>query len=76
MSERSAEDIRYELRRRDVHVRQYIGDRRYEIWIDGEKAATEYTPIDAESRICKLLGITNAEGVAVERAIKRALGRS
>lgn len=73
---RSAEEIIAELRRRGVHVRQYLADRRYEIWVDGEKATTEYSPIATEQRIRRVLGITNAEGVAVEQAIKRELDKS
>jgi hypothetical protein len=62
--------------RRDVHVRQYLSPRRYELWADSQRHSTHRRPIDAESAIRSLLGITNAEGVAIEEVLDREENRS
>ena len=46
---RSTADVIAELGRRQVHVRQYLGERRYEVWADGERKGKFTAPIDAES---------------------------
>lgn len=53
-----------ELRRRDVHVRQYFDARCFEL------------PIDVEHAVRKLLGITNEQGVEVEQELNRRAGVS
>lgn len=67
----NAGQILAELRRRDVHVRQYFDGRRFELFADGQFQSWWSSPIETESAIRKLLGITNEEGLAVEAELAR-----
>lgn len=69
-------EILDECARRDVHVRQYLSPRRYELWADGQRHSTHRRPIDAESAVRSLLGTTNVEGVAIEEVLDREENRS
>ncbi len=78
MSERDPNEIVLEMQRRDVHVRQYPHRRgdNFEIWADGERKAWASTPLEAESRLRVVVGISNAEGHAVEALLERERGVS
>lgn len=72
----TTEQILWALDSRAVHVRQYLGRRVYELWADGKFQSWWTSPIEVESAVRKLLGITNEQGVAVEAELERRLSIS
>lgn len=69
-------EIISELERRDVHVRQFMGRSHYELWADGVFKSSSASPINMELAVRKLLGITNEQGIAVEKELVRRLAVS
>lgn len=65
-----------ELQRRDIHVRYYFDGRCFELFADGRFQSWWSSPLEVESAVRKLLGISNEQGVAVEAEIKRCAGIS
>ena len=71
MSSNRTARILAELKRRNVHVRQFVSQGYFELWADGQFQSSWMRPIDVECAMRKLLGVSIDDGVDAEREVDR-----
>jgi len=68
---RAVADIASELRSRRCCIRQYLGEIKFEVWMDGRCRATVTEPEEAESIVRRLLNITPEEGAMLDAYLEQ-----
>ncbi|HEY1554854.1 MAG TPA: hypothetical protein VGF94_08475 [Kofleriaceae bacterium] len=64
-----------ELVLRQVHIRQFLGSRKLELWADGALVKTCRTPLEADAAIRRLLDIDDEQGAALGRELEQIASR-